>query len=404
MKRIATSLLGAAVLGAIAVACSQSDPGTAATGTGASTGKGGSVGSSAGGSSSSTSAAKNGGTTSNSSSSTGQGGSSNSQSSSSNDQGGSSSERGGSSAAKGGSLSSQSTSQIAGGRSSQAGSGTNSTAGGTSAVAGSGAKPGGATGSGGTTVSGGGKTNGGTSAGGNGAAGGKTGSGGTVASGGSSTAPTVTACSFPSAWTISNPTYTTYSLPNPATACGYKGSNNTIKNIVNGANFAAIPGNTSQDFNTRDRCGACIQIGSAVITIVDECPNDSNQPCKNNPGGHLDLSNAAANSGGVKGDPALTNQTKWKYVPCPVTGNVIVRLKQGNNNEFYIENVVLPIASVVCGSQNASRTYYGAWHCSDNIDGESCTATDVAGRSITFKVGTTQDQDVDTGIQFPKCQ
>jgi hypothetical protein len=181
------------------------------------------------------------------------------------------------------------------------------------------------------------------------------------------------------------------------------GSNNNISNIANAAYYAAIPGNSSSDFNTSDRCGACVQIGSAVVTIVDECPFPGNTPCQNNPTGHLDLSTSAASAGGVKGDPSLKNQNQWKFVPCPINGNVIVRLKSGNNNEMYIENEILPIASVTCAGQTGSRTSYGAWHFGPNINGGTCTVTDIAGRSITVTVGNTQGQDVDSGKQFPKC-
>ena len=218
---------------------------------------------------------------------------------------------------------------------------------------------------------------------------------------GGSTAPTP--CSFPSNWNPGSATYTTYSLPNPVTACGYNGNNNTIKNIANGQYFAAIPGNTSSDFNTRDRCGACVQIGGAIITIVDECPNDSNPPCQANPSGHLDLSNAGANGGGVVGDPNVRGQNQWKYVPCPVNGNVVVRLKPGNNNEMFIENEIMPIAAVTCAGQTGSRTSYGAWHFNSNIPGATCEITDLANRKITVQAGSTQGQDVDTGVQFPKC-
>jgi expansin (peptidoglycan-binding protein) len=229
------------------------------------------------------------------------------------------------------------------------------------------------------------------------------GSGGAPGTGGN-TNPTP--CSFPSSWTVGSATYTTYSLPNAVTACGYNGSNNNIKNIANGAYFAAIPGNSSSDFNTSNRCGACIQIGSAIVTIVDECPYDGNNnpPCKANPTGHMDLSNAAASAGGVKGDPNVHGQNQWKYVPCPVTGNVIVRLKPGNNNEIFIENEIVPIASVTCDGQNGSRTSYGAWHFNSNVPGASCDVTDVANRRVTITVGSTQGQDVDTKVQFPKCQ
>jgi hypothetical protein len=264
---------------------------------------------------------------------------------------------------------------------------------------------------GGVTGSGGRPGTGGTSAaGGSSGTGGRSGSGGTPSTGGAigtggSTGPT--ACSFPSGWAPGSPTYTTYDLPNPATACGYTGSNNNITNIAVGANYAAIPGASPSNFDTSSRCGACVQIGNAIVTIVDECPYDSasnNAPCAANPKGHLDLSSAAAGAAEVKGDPALKNQAAWKFIPCPINGNVKIRLKNGNDNEMYIENMILPIEAVTCGGQNGSRTSYGAWHFGANIPGASCDLTDVAGRKITVTAGSSQGQNVDTGKQFPKCQ
>src|SRR5664280_2890930 len=261
---------------------------------------------------------------------------------------------------------------------------------------------GGSKATGGTTSTGGSKGTGGVPAtGGSKGTGGAPATGGAKATGGSSA--TSTTCSFPSGWAPGSPTYTTYSLPNAQTACGYNGSNNTIKNIAVGANFAAIPDGSS-NFANGNRCGACVQIGSAIVTIVDECPTSGGQnaPCAANLTGHLDLSTAAASAAGVKGDPSLKNQASWKFIPCPVTGNVVVRLKSGNNNEFYIENEIVPIASVTCGGQPGTRQSYGAWHFSaSSVAGVSCTATDIAGRSITFTVGSTQGQDVDSGQQFP---
>src|ERR1700690_119081 len=108
------------------------------------------------------------------------------------------------------------------------------------------------------------------------ATGGAKATGGSPATGGT----TATSCTFPSSWAPGSPTYTTYSLPNAQTACGYNGNNNTIANIAVGANFAAIP-DASSNFANGNRCGACVQIGSAIITIVDECPTSGGQnaPC-----------------------------------------------------------------------------------------------------------------------------
>lgn len=271
-----------------------------------------------------------------------------------------------------------------------------SNAGGSSSGGSNGGNGSGGVGRGGSSNGGGGAANGGTTSGGMGSGG--SGKGG---------APASTPCSFPSAWAPGSPTYTTYTLPNALTACGYQGmGTNAVRNIVTPANFAAIPGMSSSNFNTSNRCGACVKINNAIITIVDECPYDGgqNKPCANNPSGHLDLSQQGASAAGVQGNPDLKNQAKWQFVPCPVNGNVIVRLKQGNNNEFFIENEILPIQSVTCEGQNGSRTSYGAWHFDQNVNGKPCTVTDISNRSIDITIGNTQNENVDTGVQFPKCQ
>jgi hypothetical protein len=199
------------------------------------------------------------------------------------------------------------------------------------------------------------------------------------------------------------------------TACGYygteSGQTDTVQNIANmsSANttyFAAVPGTSG--FNTSARCGACVQItgqnGKVIIaTIADECPYGSdggNTVCANNPGGHLDLSKAAFDQLGYSvGNPSGTN---WKNVPCPVTGNVIVRLKTGNPNELFVENSILSIASV----QGASRTSYGTWHFGSNLAvGQSIQLTDAVGRTLTIQLSSTsQNVNQDTGKQFPACQ
>jgi hypothetical protein len=200
------------------------------------------------------------------------------------------------------------------------------------------------------------------------------------------------------------------------TACGYlgseSGSTDTVTNIANmspatNTYFAAIPGNSSSDFNTSGSCGACVQISNAghtiIATIIDECPENSNPVCKNNANGELDLSVDAFNQLGFgNGNPSGTS---WKVVPCPVTGNVVVRVKQPN--ELYIENVILALKSVSGPGGDASRTSYGSWHFNANVNnpGTQLTLTDAASRTIqvTLTSGAT-DQNQDTGVQFPKCQ
>ena len=143
------------------------------------------------------------------------------------------------------------------------------------------------------------------------------------------------------------------------TACGYYGTANgtvdTVENIAStspaaATYFAAVPGRTASTSNSH--CGECVEItgqnGTQIIaTVIDECPYGSdggNTACQANAGGHLDLSKTAFDRLGYPvGNPSNTN---WSYVPCPVSGNVKVRFKSGNNNEFFVENVITPIASV----------------------------------------------------------
>jgi len=200
------------------------------------------------------------------------------------------------------------------------------------------------------------------------------------------------------------------------TACGYHGfessgeTSDKMNNIANSQYFVAIPGNSSSDFNTVGMCGACVQLTgkngtNVVATITDECPENSNAPCSSDPNGHLDVGYPAFQQLGYLpiGNPSGTT---WKYVPCPVTGNVVFRIKPGNANQFFIENTVLNIKSVTVNGNSANRLSYGAWSVSNNLSsGQSMTITDYAGRSINYTIsGTSQDQDQNTGLQFPACQ
>ena len=208
------------------------------------------------------------------------------------------------------------------------------------------------------------------------------------------------------------------------TACGYYGTeggssqsgpNDTVDNIAsmapaNNKYFAAIPGQNG--FDSRFNCGACVQItgqnGKMVVaTIIDECPygNDGgNTVCGNNPNGHLDLSTAVFDQLGYSvGNPTGTN---WKFVPCPVTGNIVLQVKSGNNNEFFLQNSILAIKTVARGSEMATMQKYGAWHFNGALNtGDMLTLTDASNRTLTIKVpGTAMGQNQDTGSQFPACQ
>jgi len=285
--------------------------------------------------------------------------------------------------------------------------------GGGAAAAGPGAESGGNAGGTGGRGLGGGATGGGPGSGGRGTGGSGTGGAGTGGSG-------PTACNLPNHSGSGSFTYYWFGQGTARegngyrTACGYSGTENgqtdTVSNIASmspasATYFAAIPGTSG--FNSSARCGACVQITGQngrmiVATIADECPYGSdggNSVCANNPNGHLDLSKAAFDQLGYSvGNPTGTN---WKFVPCPVTGNVVIRLKTGNPNELFVENSIL----AVTGVQGASRTSYGTWHFGANLAvGQSVTLTDAAGRTLTVQVAsTTQNMNQDTGRQFPAC-
>jgi expansin (peptidoglycan-binding protein) len=164
--------------------------------------------------------------------------------------------------------------------------------------------------------------------------------------------------------------------------------------------FAAIPSASGGNFDTVDDCGACVEVtngGAKIIaTIVDACPKDGNPACQS--AGHLDLSTQAFDALGYpNGDPSGTT---WKFIACPITGNVQARLKSGNVDQVYLTNVVFPIASVTSGGQPATHLSYGAWQLAGGaqVAGASLTMTDVEGHVVT---GTVPGGGGDVGVQFP---
>ncbi|HOX53245.1 MAG TPA: hypothetical protein PKY05_17320, partial [Fibrobacteria bacterium] len=199
-----------------------------------------------------------------------------------------------------------------------------------------------------------------------------------------------------------------------ALACGFHGyepsgqGSDKIDNISTPQYFVAIPGNSTSDFHTVGMCGACVELTGAngkkiVATVTDECPNDINAPCKSNPNGHLDVSYPAFSQLGYSvGNPSGTT---WKYVKCPVTGSLIVRMKPGNADQIYIENTILPIKDVMVGSNSATHLTYGAWQISRRAEGATITIIDYSDRKVRLTLPTTlkADENYNTGVQFPAC-
>jgi expansin (peptidoglycan-binding protein) len=293
-------------------------------------------------------------------------------------------------------------------------------AGGSSAGAGG---RGGAGGSGGTGTGGSGGATGRGGAGGTGTGGSTAGAGGAMTGQGGTAGSTT--CSLPTH--SSNGSFTWYYFGQGTakdgsgyrTACGYygteSGTTDTIDNIANtspasNTYYVAIPGQNG--FDSKTKCGACVKITgqngtSLIATIIDECPYGSdggNSACAANPNGHLDVAKTAFDKLGYSvGNPSGTN---WSYVPCPVTGNVKVRVKPSTPTELFIENTVTAIQSVTMSGQGGTRTSYGTWRFGGNIPGGAqLSITDIAGRTINVTLpSNSQGTNQDVGQQFPSCQ
>lgn len=238
------------------------------------------------------------------------------------------------------------------------------------------------------------------------------------------TTPKETACKLPPSPNNGSGSFTNYWFGQGSykedgyykTACGYRGTetggqgSDMMLNIANEQYFVAIPGNSTDDFNTNWKCGACVELSGqngtkVVATVTDECPvNGQNAPCRSNFDGHLDVSYPAFSKLGFSvGNPSGTS---WKFVACPVKGSVVVRVKKGNADQLYIENTILPIKDVKVGTKSSTHLTYGAWQLSRNALGATVTIVDYSDRSITITIPTSigADKDYNTQVQFPTCK
>ncbi|MGC4068565.1 MAG: expansin EXLX1 family cellulose-binding protein [Polyangiaceae bacterium] len=328
--------------------------------------------------------------------------------------GGSTSSAGGSTTSKGGGTSSTGGTTAKGGTSSTGGTtakgGTSST-GGTTAKGGT-SSTGGTTSRGGTTSTGGTTSRGGTSS-----TGGTTAKGGTTGTAGSTSSGT---CKFPSAHN-GNGSVTWYQLSQGTATvnCSYPThpSSETVDYVVNnGQYFAAM--NTSE-YATAAACGACVQVTrdggtSITVMIADQCPVGSNPKCK---AGHIDLAKPAFLQLGTEsegylgtGNGGVAGSISWKYVVCPVTGNVKVHLKEPSNtgwNEFLVANHRTPVSKFeaqINGSWvTGTRKEYNYFNVGSTVSFPlSVRLTDINGAVITGTVqaGTAVQ---DLGSQFPTC-
>ncbi|KAG3112030.1 hypothetical protein PI124_g10514 [Phytophthora idaei] len=148
-----------------------------------------------------------------------------------------------------------------------------------------------------------------------------------------------------------------------------------------------------------DRCGD--QSTSVVVQILDRCPE-----CKQ---GDLDLSPSVFKT--LTGSHPSRYTIKWKFVDCPVSGNVNYCLKGGSNNYWMgvqPTNCATGVKSLQINGQDTtmlgSAYYYlldGASQVQTDLTSLTISLTDVNGNSIEDTVSLTADSCTEGANQFP---
>ena len=216
-------------------------------------------------------------------------------------------------------------------------------------------------------------------------------------------------------------TFYTFSMGSSEVNCSYPISGETVPGIpTGGGRFGAM--NTS-DYNNSAMCGACVEVTrdgnrSVTITIVDQCPVATNPKCT---AGHIDLSREAFNQIGSEGEGHIgtgnggaVGSISWRYVECPVTGDVTFRLKEPSNanwNQVLVQGHRYPLASVEVNVGGnwvaAARQDYNYWEPPNGNMGTppfQVRATDVTGSYLVAEVPLADGAHVGTPNQFPACQ
>ncbi|RLN55415.1 hypothetical protein BBJ29_002660 [Phytophthora kernoviae] len=158
-------------------------------------------------------------------------------------------------------------------------------------------------------------------------------------------------------------------------------------------------------------CGRCAEVScdddrcadkskSIVVQILDRCPE-----CQY---GDLDLSPTVFTA--LTGSTPSRYTVKWKFVDCPVQGNVNYCLKGGSNNYWTAvqpTNVATGVKSLQINGQDTtmlSSAYYylldGASQTQTDLTSIKISLTDVNGNSIEDTVSLTADSCTEGAHQF----
>ncbi|DAZ93231.1 TPA: hypothetical protein N0F65_005085 [Lagenidium giganteum] len=146
-------------------------------------------------------------------------------------------------------------------------------------------------------------------------------------------------------------------------------------------NYAAI--NTPQ-WDDMKNCGRCAEVScidpscttktTQVVHIMDRCPE-----CKL---GDLDLSPSVFKT--ITGTTPSRLRIRWKFIDCPVTGNVKYCLKGGSNNFWTAiqpANTVTGVSSMKINSQSTTMVTSAYYYL---FDGKSATQTDLSSVKVTL--------------------
>ncbi len=214
-------------------------------------------------------------------------------------------------------------------------------------------------------------------------------------------------------------TYYTFSMGAAAVNCGFAvvgESPDVVSHVATGSGkfFGAM---NAAEYANAAPCGACVEITrdgtrKVVVTIVDQCPG-----CQ---AGHLDLSEEAflqigtASEGYLgTGNGGAVGLISWRYVACPVTGDVSYLLKEPTNacwNQILVEDhryAIEKVEAMVSGQWVAgTRQSYNYWQVGTGSLGSApyqVRVTDVNGDVIQAQLALAAG-DQASSAQFPVCQ
>eukprot|EP00644_Phytophthora_capsici_P002701 jgi/Phyca11/105991/e_gw1.11.255.1 len=165
-----------------------------------------------------------------------------------------------------------------------------------------------------------------------------------------------------------------------------------------GDNYAAL---SSEQWDSTLNCGRCAEVSCAdsrcsdttstqTVYFVDKCPE-----CKE---GDLDLSPTVFKT--LTGSDPSRYSIKWKFVDCPVSGNIQYCTKSGSSSSWLAvqpANFANGVASVQIANQDVTMVdscYYFLLNGGSNVDisAVDIQLTSISGETITETLSLTSDK------------